>query len=865
MSPSSFHSFVHRARVRSLGSFTSLSLVTVVGIAAFAPACGSDDSTGPTGPAGKDGGATDATTPVVDAGPSVKPTGPYARFTLPVSALPNFLDVPFPSDVYLGANHLVTENIPAIDAVITQGSALLTHELAKANGFSRISPALFWIDDAASGNPAAVDKTTLPASETACASATSSVFLVDLAPASGGPTLLHCRARYHDDGAKAARPGLGIGPARGLLLEEGHAYAAVLTSRVKDASGKPLAPSVDFQDAVNSKRSDANAKLYQAAVAKVKTALASALASDGATIVAVAPYTTGSPSSQLFTLRDKVETQPAPTLAWDAATMAPMGAVKFAGGATAPAGYAATLDALLGPAPVKNADGTDSSDASLTQVAHDKIASLGTAVFTAPNYLQAKAGGNNTADNATFNLDASGNIVPDPTTPTAKIWATISIPVGTMPASGWPVVIAQHGLGQSRSFVMSLANTYAARGWATVAIDSVTFGARAPEAMYQVDLTNTFVADPGATYTGPDGFADLVGANAIAAGSTNGATDFFGGLKNLGAIRDQLRQAMIDAVELVKMVRANPDVSPLAIGGATPKLDGTKIVYIGNSLGAMEAVGAAALEPNVKAWALNVGGGGIFTELASHGPTVASFFLEAGGEYFGLQNDTLDEAHPLVVVAQNLVEPGDPIVYAPFLITTPHSLVGAATKPRNILQVEVIYDELVSNEADEALARAAGYGMATPNVGSNSGVTDLTDLTKSVDPVPLAQVSPAADGTIHDTPSPGYTAVLVQQSPGEHGSNLVESVSQRTWKIPYMGSNLMNNFIELPTATQPVAANSSIPCSYLEIQTAIDGFFSSALAGGVPTVAGFKTPVRDADGDGTLDATDANPLDPTVH
>ncbi len=548
--------------------------------------------------------------------------------------------------------------------------------------------------------------------------------------------------------------------------------------------------------------------------------------------------------------------------------MAPMGAVKFAAGTTTaaiPAGYTATLDSLFGPSLVKNADGTDSSDAILPQIAHDKISTMGTAVFTAPNYLQAKAGGNDTADNATFNLDASGEIIADPTNPTEKIWATITLPVGTMPAGGWPVVIAQHGLGQSRSFIMTLANTYAARGWATVAIDSVTFGARAPEAKYQVDQTNTWAGDTGATYTGPDGFADLVGASALAAGATNGPTDFFGGLKNLGAIRDQLRQAMIDAVQLVKVVRGNPDLSPLALAGSTPKLDPSQVVYIGNSLGAMEAVGAAALEPNVKAWTLNVGGGGVFTELASHGPTVAQSFLEAGGFYFGLGNDTLDEAHPLVILAQNLVEPGDPIEYAPNLVTSPHTVAGTATKPRNILQVEVIYDELVSNESDEALARAAGYGMATPNVGSNSGVLDLTDLTKSIDPVTLPQVNPGTDGTIHDTPNAGYTAVLVQQSPGEHGSNLIQSISRRTWHIPYLNANGMNSFTELASANAAPSASTAIPCSYLPIQTAIDGFFTSALAGSVPTVAGFQAPVRDADGDGTPDATDTNPLDPTVH
>ena len=843
-------SYVHRLRLSSFAAAAA----TVVSMAAFAPACGSDDtsSNGPT-----DAGAV-----------AVAPTGPFARFTLPAAALPNFMDVPFPSDVYLDANHIISAAIPAVDAVFTAGASNLTHELAKERGFSRISLALFWIDDAASANaPAAVDASTLPTTEAACTSAGSSVFLVDLAATDPTKAILPCRARYHDDGAtNAVRPGLGIGPGRGYVLAEGHPYAAVLTSRVKDKSGKPLAASLDFQNAVNGARTDANAAAYKTAVAKAQTVLASALATDGAKIVAVAPYTTNDQSSQLFNLRDTVEGQAVPTLTWDAMSMMPMGAVKFAAGATTPAGYTATLDALLGPAPVKNSDNTDSSDASLPQIAHDKIATLGTAVYLAPNYLQAKAGGNDTPDNATFTLDASGNILPDPTNPTAKIWITLAIPTGTMPASGWPVVIVQHGLSQSRTFMMALANTYAARGWATAAIDSVTFGARAPEAIYQVDLNSTFSAIPGATYTGPDGFADAIGGTALNAAATNGSTDFFGGLKNLGAIRDQFRQAMIDAAQLVRVVRSNPDLTPLTFNGVKPQLDASKVVYLGNSLGAIEAVGAAALEPNVKAWIFNVGGAGVFTELAAHSPTVGSTLLTAGSAYFGLHdNDTLDEAHPLVILAQNLGEPGDAINYAANLITSPHTLVGQATAPRNILQVEVIYDELVSNESGEALARAANYGLATPNVGSNAGVTSLADLSKSIDPVTLAQVSPGSDGTIHDTgASPGYTAVVVQQSPGEHGSNLVQSVSRRTYKIPYLTASGVDSYVEQADANEPASAATAIPCSYAAIQSTIDGFVTSAFAGGVPTIGTFQTPVRDADGDGNPDATDPDPLDPTA-
>jgi hypothetical protein len=40
------------------------------------------------------------------------------------------------------------------------------------------------------------------------------------------------------------------------------------------------------------------------------------------------------------------------------------------------------------------------------------------------------------------------------------------------------------------------------------------------------------------------------------------------------------------------------------------------------------------------------------------------------------------------------------------------------------------------------------------------------------------------------------------------------------------------------------------------------GFFESAFAGtGAPVIAGLPAPKRDLDGDGTLDATDPDPID----
>ena len=148
-----------------------------------------------------------------------------------------------------------------------------------------------------------------------------------------------------------------------------------------------------------------------------------------------------------------------------------------------------------------------------------------------------------------------------PEAPTSKIWVTFAVPTAPMPPAGYPAVIVQHGLNGSRDYLLAHANHIASKGWMAVAIDSVTFGARGADANFRVDATNDYVSAPGATYKGGDGINDLY------KGERGGSFDFFGGLTNLVALRDQLRQAAIDTVSLVKLLRSNPDLSPLTTGG----------------------------------------------------------------------------------------------------------------------------------------------------------------------------------------------------------------------------------------------------------------------------------------------------------
>src|SRR5262245_25479228 len=117
-----------------------------------------------------------------DAGP---PSPFVARFTLAASP-PAFLDVPFPSNAYMPHGKFVT--VPGLDRVFKQNSDVIAKQLEHLDGWSRIAPAMFAIDDMTkppnsdSGEPsgAGIDRTSLPADENACKADSSSVFLFDL-------------------------------------------------------------------------------------------------------------------------------------------------------------------------------------------------------------------------------------------------------------------------------------------------------------------------------------------------------------------------------------------------------------------------------------------------------------------------------------------------------------------------------------------------------------------------------------------------------------------------------------------------------------------------------------------------------------
>ena len=784
-----------------------------------------------------------------------------ARFAWGTSGPPAMLDVPFPSDAYLDATGHVMNPIPGFDAIVTQNGDLIERELAEMDGFSRITHALFWVDEPSlppddSGNvqSATIAEDSLPFDEAACTSDASSVFLLDLEATDPTKARVPCRAHFQDDRdiGSQSHPVVAVGPARGVVLDEGHRYAAVMTSRVRDVSGRNVKAPPAFVALPKLASPTPIQKMYQDALASANGLLAGALGPT-ASIVAIAPFTTHTRAREIFQARAALDAIPTPPLSFAGTDLAPMGATRFSKlvGGTLPAGFTASLDDWLGVVDPKNVlpDGQDDWDNQLPVRAHDKIAAWGTAVFDAANFLQTLPGGFEVPQQDHFARDASGDIVANGT---YKIWVSIAVPDAPMPAGGYPTIVVQHGLGASREYVVEVANLFCARGWMVVGIDSITFGARAIEPQFQVDTTTDYVGAPGAKYAGPDGIADNTPQG------RNPPTDLFGNFENLGAFRDQLREAALDTAQLHRVLASDPDLSALATDRGTPRIDATRIAYVGESLGSIEGEVAAAIEPGLDPYVFSVGGGGFIFEAAVHGPGIGALLGAAAGLYYHFLHDRLTEFHPLINLVQDVVESADPLLYARDLLRTPQPVASLAPKAHSVLLLECLYDELVANEAGEAWAREAGLSLASPDVGVNSGVLDLKSPSTGRWHVPLVEALPDATGTIHDVPTAGVTGVVVQASPCDHGSDWVASTGQHQYAIPYVSYQNASLYTRLDAAFD-------VPNGYRAVAQQFVEFIADSFAGKTPAVVVHTAPVRDFDGDGVTDDVDSAPSDPAVH
>jgi pimeloyl-ACP methyl ester carboxylesterase len=307
------------------------------------------------------------------------------------------------------------------------------------------------------------------------------------------------------------------------------------------------------------------------------------------------------------------------------------------------------------------------------------------------------------------------------------------------PAAGWPVVIFQHGITRNRTDMFAVAATLAGQGFAVIAIDAPLHGL--------TDKTNPF-------YVGNTPFAAL-GAqertfnldfqnNATGASGPDGQIDssgsYFINLQDVLTSRDNLRQANAD---LMVLTRAIPGIS---LDGKTTAFDGSRIEFVGQSLGSIIGTAFLAMEPHVNVGVLNVPGGGVAGLLAAS-PTFGPV-INAGLAQAGLTPGTPDYA-AFLGAAQTVVDSGDSINFA------------FATAGKSILAQEVVGDANHPNDQVIPNSVASAPTSGTEPLLAALGLSSLKVTTQAASIRGVVRFTQGTHGSLLDpTSSPAVTAEM---------------------------------------------------------------------------------------------------------
>lgn len=343
------------------------------------------------------------------------------------------------------------------------------------------------------------------------------------------------------------------------------------------------------------------------------------------------------------------------------------------------------------------------------------------------------------------------------------------------PPTGWPVVIFYHGITRNRLDMFALTEPLNNAGFAVIAIDQPLHGIPVAE----IDFANTppeeiaaiLAATPTVLFRVPgvpERTFDLdLSNNTTGAAGPDGNIDASGthfiNLSNGLVSRDNLRQA---AADLVALTRSIPAID--LDGDGTPDLDGSRVHFIGTSLGGMNGTTFLSVEDGVATATLGVPGGvvsDLLLDSFSFGPRI-----EAGLIGNGLVPNT-SLYNNFIRDLQNLVDAGDPIS---------HAARAAGNSAIHFIQVEA--DTVVPNSASNRLAAEM----------QRTGLTDVAfSPTPIVDPAGLkARVCFTAGASHGSQLDPGTTPESATAT-GEMQGQQVVFIAGVPMALPANGQTLI--------------------------------------------------------------------------
>ena len=559
----------------------------------------------------------------------------------------DFGAIPWPDDLYLNQQSKVALGSLPAGTTTTDYMRKLREFLPELDGFGVTTPIYFYIDGGL------LDADTLPQTAEESVGSRASVFLIDADSAS--PEAFQ-RLRVQVQWSEQLHR-LALRPALGHPLTPGRRYAAIVTRRVKDRAGKPLAPELKFA-AVRDGASLTDARLLQARAEY--TPVFETLVKQQTPrqdIVAMSVFRVQTANADLEAARRIVR---------GLSNVVPSGLVMT---------ESTLLDSVLGR-----------PDAP-TAAPHDQLAAIIHGNLPSPNFLSATA-----KVHGVWTRDETGMLSQKRT---EDVPFTLFLPRGSVPA---PVVIYQHQRGHERSDAALIANAFASRNIALIAIDAPFQGLRAKSdaATQSVDTRNRFTGS-----NIPDRFGDQPG-------DFYGADDIQGALVPLHPfyVRDALRQGVVDLMTLVRFLDEGDFSAFAELGSAgARKLDTRRIGFMGEDLGAAMGVLLAPFEPKLQALAL-VGAGAFVGQGFWLDATHNELFSRLA-ELVGRSAEDVDyerdspEFWPELALFETLLGRGEPAAYASAL----------RRAPVNVLLLMAQDDETVANVATEALAVSLGANL----------------------------------------------------------------------------------------------------------------------------------------------------------
>ena len=342
-----------------------------------------------------------------------------------------------------------------------------------------------------------------------------------------------------------------------------------------------------------------------------------------------------------------------------------------------------------------------------------------------------------------------------------------------------PLMVFRHGLASGRAAMLTVADSYAAAGMATVAIDAAKHGDRAfctsnkgggqcnNNAMCTTMLPAGAQGDVNPPGTcGADGFTKLpvspTCTGACAAAATDGIPAVSGNYlisANFFRTRDTLRQDLIDQSQVIRAIAFAPTGAPptghavfdhMVAQGVI--IDPATIYYSGQSLGAIQGVADVATNPRISKAGFNVGGGTIVDVFTQSPAFVANTNALLAG--LGIAPGTSAYLQ-FLVVAKTILDPADPINFAGHLTanTLPNLLppLGGNTNgsvpqaPKKVLSQIANCDQTVPNPFNLLLSSNIPTGpLPTGAAFFAPGATGTFQLfvTAPFDPATFGSCSP---------------------------------------------------------------------------------------------------------------------------